>query len=353
MKLDEILKLSFLNNTVQDYLIGFITFFGGILILELVRLLVFRHLKKLAEKTATLMDDFIIESFRKHLFPVFYFIAFYLGFKDLRYSLTIRHIFHIILTVGITFFAVQYVLALLKFFLESYWKKKHPEGQVLKTAGGFMILIRLVLWALALLIVLDNIGIKISALVAGLGIGGIAIALAAQTVLSDLFSYIVIFMDRPFEIGDFIMVNNHMGSIEHIGIKTTRLRNLSGEELIIPNRDLTSALLRNFKRMEKRRVTFTISLVYQTPVELLKRVPGIIQSIILAQKGVEFERSHFTEFGDSAYLIETVYHVLSQDYIVYMDTHQAINFAILEAFQKEGIEFAYPTRTVFMGSDKP
>lgn len=346
VKLTEIMALQFLNNSVQDYCIAVLIVLGGIIILELLRLIVLRHIKKLTEKTSSTVDDFFIDSFRKHLFPVFYFIAFYLGFKGLVFSETIKHTFQIVVAVGITFFSIRYVLALTKFFLESYWKKRNPESQVLKTVNGFMILIQIVLWILALLIVLDNIGIKISALVAGLGIGGIAVALAAQTILSDLFSYITIFMDRPFEVGDFIVVDNHKGTIEHIGIKTTRLRSISGEQLIISNRDLTSARLKNMKRMEKRRIAFTIGVVYQTPVDQLKKIPGIIQNIIQKQKSTEFERSHLASIGESAQLFETVYYILSQDYALYMDTQQEIYFELLEVFQKEGIEFAYPTRTI-------
>jgi small-conductance mechanosensitive channel len=201
---------------------------------------------------------------------------------------------------------------------------------------------------LALVFLLDNLGIKISAVVAGLGIGGVAVALAAQAVLADLFSYFVIFFDKPFEIGDFIIVGDKMGSVEYIGIKTTRLRALGGEQLVFSNHDLTNSRVHNYKKMDKRRIVFKVGVVYQTSAEQLKRIPGMIKEIIVAQQDATFDRGHFAAFGDSSLDFEFVYYVAGSDYTKYMDVQQAINLAIFETFEREHIDMAYPTQTLYI-----
>ena len=207
--------------------------------------------------------------------------------------------------------------------------------------------IKVAVWGLGVTFLLDNLGFKISAVVAGLGIGGIAVALAAQTVLGDLFSYFTIFFDRPFEVGDFIVIDDFLGTVEYIGIKTTRLRSLSGEQLIFSNTDLTSSRLRNYKRMENRRVVFQLGVTYQTKTEQLREIPEIIAHIIKKSDNTVFDRAHFSSYGDFSLNFETVYYVKSRDYNIYMDTQQTINLLIYRQFAEEGIEFAYPTQTLF------
>ena len=195
---------------------------------------------------------------------------------------------------------------------------------------------------------LDNMGFEISAVIAGLGIGGIAVALAAQTILKDLFSYFSILFDRPFEIGDFIIIGEYLGTIEHIGIKTTRIRSLGGEQVILSNTDLTSSRVRNYKRMDKRRVLFKLGVTYQTSLEQLKAIPGIIKNAIENVEDTIFDRAHFFSYGDFSLVFEVVYYVKSRDYNKYMDIQQEINFAINEEFKNRDIEFAYPTQTLYL-----
>jgi len=184
--------------------------------------------------------------------------------------------------------------------------------------------------------------------VAGLGIGGVAVALAAQAVLGDLFGYFVIFFDKPFEIGDFIIVGDKMGAVEQIGIKTTRLRAIGGEQLVFSNKDLTDSRVHNFKKMERRRVVFKLGVIYQTPSEKLKAIPQIVKSIIEKQNDATFDRGHFATYGDFSLDFEFVYYVTGADYTKYMDIQQAINMAIFETFEREKIEFAYPSQTLFV-----
>lgn len=208
--------------------------------------------------------------------------------------------------------------------------------------------LRVAVWSILVFTALDTLGFDITALVAGLGIGGVAVALAAQAVLGDLLASLSIVFDKPFLRGDFIVIDDKMGTVENIGIKTTRLRSLSGEQLIFSNNDLLQSRIRNFKRMRERRVEFRIRVTYRTPAERLERIPTLIRQIIESQPATRFDRAHFKEFGDSALVFETVYFVLSADYNTYMDVHQAASIALVRCFEREGIEFAYPTQTVHL-----
>ncbi len=208
---------------------------------------------------------------------------------------------------------------------------------------------RVVVWSIALLIALDNLGFNISALMASLGIGGIAVALAAQNILGDLFSSVSIALDKPFVVGDFIVIDDYMGTVEYIGMKTTRLRSLGGEQIIFSNTELLKNRIRNYKRMQERRVQFEFGIAYDTAQEKVAHIPAMVEAIILRnQPGVRFGRTHFKTFGDSALLFDAVYFVLDPDYDVYMNIQQAINLALLQSFREQGIVFAYPTRTLYL-----
>ena len=196
--------------------------------------------------------------------------------------------------------------------------------------------------------VLSNLGYNVTTLVAGLGIGGLAIAFALQKVLEDIFSSVSIYFDKPFEIGDFIIVGEQMGVVKKIGIKSTRIQALQGEEIVISNRELTSVRIQNFKRMEKRRVAFSFGVLYSTSNAKLKKAIEMVKKIVEKAEHADLDRVHFKAFGSSSLDFEVVYYLKSRDYNVYMDTQQEINFAIKEAFEKEKIEFAYPTQTIHL-----
>jgi len=211
------------------------------------------------------------------------------------------------------------------------------------------LLARVVVWSIAFLLILNNLGFDVTALIAGLGIGGIAIALAAQNILGDLFASLAIVLDQPFVVGDFVIVGDKMGTIEQIGIKTTRIRSLSGEQLVCSNADLLSSRIHNYKRMAERRVVFSIGVTYQTPADKLEALSRMLRAIVEGQERVRFDRAHFARFGDSTLDFEVVYWVLSPDYNLFMDIQQQINLAIVRQLAGEGIDIAYPTRTVIMG----
>jgi small-conductance mechanosensitive channel len=214
-------------------------------------------------------------------------------------------------------------------------------------AGSFEVLLfvaRIAIYSFALLLALDNLGVQIKPLLAGLGIGGIAIALAVQTMLGDIFASLSITLDKPFEIGDSLVVDDATGTVERIGIKSTRLRSVNGEEIIISNADLLKSRLRNYKRMRERRYVFTVGVTYETPQERLAEVPAIVEAIVRAQPKARFDRCHLLRLGDWALQFEAVYFVTEPDYLVFASTQQAINFALLEEFAKRGIGLAYPTQ---------
>jgi small-conductance mechanosensitive channel len=216
---------------------------------------------------------------------------------------------------------------------------------------ALIFVIRLVLWSVVALLVLDNLGVDITALVAGLGVGGIAVALAVQNVLGDLFASLSIVLDKPFVNGDFIAIGDLVGNVEHVGLKTTRVRSLSGEQLVFSNADLLSSRIKNFGRMNERRIAFSIGVTYDTPRETLRQIPEMIKRAVESEDEARFDRSHFKEFGDSALMFETVYYVLVPDYAKYMDVQQAINLSIHEQFEASRIEFAFPTQTLHIVSD--
>ena len=230
-----------------------------------------------------------------------------------------------------------------------YLARKTTRDHVsLGTLNIFNFLTQLSVWSLAALLVLQNIGIDVTALITGLGVGGVAVALALQRILGDVLASLSIVFDKPFVAGDFILFGENMGTVEHIGVKSTLIRSLSGEQLICPNSDLLNTHIRNFKRMRERRVVFQIGVVYQTPYDKLVRIPGIFREAVEAQKKARFDRAHFNAYGDFALMFEIVYYVLSADYNVYMDTQQAINLMIFQCFEQEGIEFAYPTQMLYL-----
>lgn len=218
------------------------------------------------------------------------------------------------------------------------------------TVAGLRWMALLISYSLVLLIALQNLGVNVTSLIAGLGIGGIAVALAVQNILSDLFASLTIALDKPFVVGDFIIVGSEMGTVEYVGLKTTRVRSLSGEQLIFGNADLLSSRIRNYKRMAERRVVFSFGVVYSTTPEKLEQINAIVRAAIQSHPHLRFDRCHFHRFGASSLDFEVVYYINSPDYNAHMDAQQAVHLAIARAFRSEGVEFAFPTQTLLLAS---
>ena len=344
----QILNYSFLGNTVLNYGLAVLTFLSIVLALTIFKRIIIVRLKKWAEKTASTVDDFAVSLLQTIVVPLAYFGAFYLGVTTLTLHSLLKKGVNILGLVLLTIFTARLITAVISYGLKVYLSQRGKNATLERSLKGMLSLIRVIVWGLAVVFFLDNLGFKISTVIAGLGIGGVAVALAAQAVLKDLFSYFSIVFDRPFEIGDFIIVGDYLGTIEYIGIKTTRIRSLGGEQVIFSNTDLTDSRVRNYKRMEKRRVVFKIGVVYPTKLEQLQEIPAIIKNIINGVKDAAFDRTHFSAYGDFSLNFEIVYYVMGADYNKYMDIQQEINFAIKKEFEKRKIEFAYPTQTVYL-----
>ena len=337
-----------LSNRILDYLVALSLFLGSIIVIKIFQAIVLKRLKVWAEKTATTLDDFIVNITETIITPLLYFGAFFLSINILKLYPLLKRAIDIIGVGILTLFITRGILAFVNYGFKIYAVKSRRDMALERSLAGILRIVRLVIWSIAIIFFLDNLGFKISAVIAGLGIGGIAVALAAQTILKDILSYVSILFDRPFEIGDFIIVGDLLGSVEHIGIKTTRIRSLGGEQLIFSNTDLTDSRVRNYKRMEKRRVLFKLGVTYQTSSAHLEFMPKVIEDIIKNVKDTIFDRAHFSSYGDFSLIFEMVYYVLSSDYNKYMDIQQEINFAIKKKFAEEGIEFAYPTQTLYV-----
>jgi len=234
------------------------------------------------------------------------------------------------------------------FFQRKRARKERDDPSAVTGYGLLLFLIRVGIWMMVGVSVLAYFKYPIAGLIGALGVGGIAVAFAVQNILSDVFNSMAIVLDKPFRVGDFIVAGETVGVIEHIGVKTTRIRSLSGEQIIMSNTDMLKSCIHNYKHMRERRVVFKIGVVYETPADKLERIPGIIAELVRAQRHARFDRAHFFEYGDFSLVFEIVYYVYGADYNLYMDTQQAINLGIYRRFQEEGIRFAYPTQELIM-----
>ena len=349
--MNEVLDQVYYDNTVREYLIALSVIVGGILLVLAFKKLIIKRLQAWATKTPGSWDDFIIHSLTRFGIPVVQWIIVYWGVHLLELSDKAERVIQITTSIIVTYFVLRLVSSVVMLLLESGVKRREHGEEKIKQLGGLMMVINVVIWFLGLVFLLSNWGVQVTPIIAGLGIGGIAIALAAQNILGDLFSYFVIFFDRPFEAGDFIIVDDKMGSIEYVGIKTTQIRALGGEQIIIGNSNLTNSRIHNYKRMARRRVVFGIDVEYGTPYEKLKRIPEMLKSMVLEHQLVTFDRAHFSAYKDWSLRFEVVYYVLSADFNVYMDIQQSINLKIYEAFENEKISFAFPTQTMVVRNE--
>ncbi len=304
------------------------------------------RLDKLSKKTKNNVDDAIV-AMVKSIKPSFYwFLSVYLGFQTLPMSLS----FSVMLNGVLLAVVLWYVLRAASIAIDM-WLAGTTKDAGEKSARHFLgIITKSSLWIVAILLLLSNLGINVTSLVAGLGIGGVAIAFALQNILTDLFSSFAIYFDKPFVVGDYIVIGDQTGIVEKIGIKTTRLRALQGEEIVISNKELTSTRIQNFHSMQSRRIQMTFGILYETPIETVSALPKKIKDMVAGISGIKIDRVHFYGFGNSSLDFALVYYVESGEYSEYMDKQQEINLSILKLFRKENVEFAYPTQTVYMSS---
>jgi len=345
----EVLEQSYLNNTVEEWLIAAGIFVAVTLILFVVRGVVIGRFKSLAAKTAATWDDLLLEELRKTRGLFLVAVAIFATSYSLDLPGNIRLIIEKGFIIVLLLQAATWGNTTITHAIDRATRSKlATDASQATTVSALGFLSKLFLWTIVLLLGLDNLGFNITTLVAGLGVGGIAVALALQNILGDLFASLSIVLDKPFVIGDFIIVDQYLGVVEHVGLKTTRIRSLSGEQIVFSNSDLLNSRIRNYKRMQERRILFSVGVTYQTPREKLQEIPSMIRKIVESMEVTRFDRAHFKEFGDSSLNFEVVYYMKSPDYNIYMDTQERINLALFERFAAEGIEFAYPTQTIFV-----
>ncbi len=326
-----------------------VAFVLAVAILTLLSRLVLRRVRRLAGHTRTDLDDLIAHLLDKTKFVFIVLFGLWLGSLFLELDSDLDADLRRVLVVGLLIQAGLWGSGLVDYAVERYHRKALEADPAAATAMGAVgFVAQIVVWVVAVLMILAALDIQVAPLLTGLGIGGIAIALAVQSVLSDLFASLSIVLDKPFVIGDFIVVDDLQGTVEHVGLKTTRVRSISGEQLVFSNSDLLSSRIRNYKRMDERRAVFQIGVEYDTPRDVLERIPDMIREAVERETDTEFARAHFKSFGDSALVFEAVYMMKIPEYAAMLDTQERINLALLDRFAGEGIEFAFPTQTVHL-----
>ncbi|MEZ4334764.1 MAG: mechanosensitive ion channel family protein [Myxococcota bacterium] len=337
-----------------DWGVALAVAFATWLALSLLRLVVLARIRRLADRVGVHRAAIVLQTLEKTRSLVLLVVSLYVGSLWLDLPERSAGVLRGIVTVALFTQVALWLIELVDAWLDRFRTVNLAENAAAVTsmaAVGFML--KLFVWVGALLLVLENLGVDITALVAGLGIGGIAVALAVQNILGDLFASLTIVIDKPFVVGDFLVLGDHLGNVERVGLKTTRLRSLSGELLVFSNTDLLGSRIHNYGAMYERRVLFGLGVVYQTSHAMLERIPGMLREAVEAQERVRFDRAHFKQFGPYSLDFEIVYFVLAPDYNLYMDIHQAVQLAIHARFEREGIEFAYPTRTLFLAAPAP
>lgn len=331
----------YLGISFQRWLIAFVVAAGVGCALWLARRLLVRRAAQLALAHPSDWLDAVVDLLRHTRSWFLWILVIYGASLPLALPAKASRIVELVAILALLVQAALWGDCLVRFLLLGRAKRRvETDANSATTLVALAFVGRMAIWTFATLLALANLGIDVTAMVAGLGIGGVAVALAAQNVLSDLFASASIVLDKPFVLGDFIVVGEDMGTVEHIGLKTTRLRSLAGEQLIFANNDLLKSRIRNMKRMEERRVVFTIGVTYQTPVDKLAAIPAMLRAAVEAQSPVRFDRAHFQRYGDFSLVFEVVYFVLSADYNLAMDIQQAINLAVFRRFAEEQIAFA-------------
>ncbi len=346
MDVQTVLNYPVLGNSVLRWIIAIAITIISIIILRIARRIVRGRLAELAQRTSIYFDDLITGLLGNTRSFFFTGLALYVASRTLSFDEGISRL--IIQGISLLLLAQIFIWGnyAIKKTITHYSNHESSSPTTKTTLSAINFIARLVLYSLVSLLALDNLGVNITTLVAGVGVTSLAVALAVQNILGDLFSSLSIVLDKPFEIGDFVVVGDFSGTVENIGLRSTRLRSLTGEQLIFSNNDLLGSRIRNYKRMQERRLSFNLGVTYSTPTSKLKLIPSIIEEAIDKHDYARFDRSHFSGFGDFSLDFETVYFMLKPDYALFMDTQQTINFDILERFEQEGINFAFPTQTI-------
>lgn len=325
------------------------------IVMALAVRVVLGRLSTMADRTATLVDDGLIAILSATSRSLMALVALLIGVGMLdlteRWASRVAQLWFLALVLQGALWASRGVSIGMRRYAERH--AGADTSPVSAAATLFSWGLRTLLWAVVVLAMLSNIGVNITAFVASLGVGGIAIALAAQHVLGDLFASVAIAVDKPFEVGDFITFTGVAGTVEVVGIKTTRIRSLGGEQIVMSNTELLKQTVSNYKRLKERRIVFGFGVTYDTKAEQAESIATVVREVIESSVRLRFDRAHFKAFGDSSLHYEVVYFVLDPGYAVYMDEQQRVNVGLMRGLAALGVEFAFPTRTVRLVSTAP
>ena len=335
------------GNSVLEYSIALGVFVFFLIFFRVFQIIILKRLKKISKTTETDIDDILIEAVQSLKPPFYYFLSLYLILPFLDIKESVFAVIKGLLLILIIYQVIKAILVLVDYIFQKLANKEGNDGGEIMAYSYIGTFVKIMVWAFGLMMLLSNLGVDVTTLVAGLGIGGVAFAFALKGILGDLFSSFVIFFDKPFLIGDFIEIGGVKGTVSKIGIKTTRITASAGEEIVMPNQDLTSGELHNYQKLEERKAAFSFGVTYETPLAKLKQISGWVQEIIEGQELARFSRAHFSRFDDSALNFDIVYYMESDDYTKFMDTQERINLAILEKFEKEAVDMAYPTQVLY------
>ena len=340
------------NNTVYEYMIALLIVIGVVLGLAIISFFVKAYFKFIQKKYGK--NTLVGKIFSALGWPLFLVIGLKFTSLVLNHSDTSLKVINYALSLVIVFYSVKILSNVIRYTYLKIIERKKTEDDKFDSAAQeiYSTLFIILLWFIAFIYSLSLFNLNIYSIITGLGLFSVAIGFAMQNVLSDLFATISIYFDKPFGKGDFIVVGTDMGTVDRIGVKSTRIKTLQGEELVVSNRELTETRVRNFRNMDRRRVVFTVGVTYDTSLEKLKEIPKIIENILNKMDSADFSRAHFKEFGDSSLIFEGVYFIKSKEYGLYMDTHQQFNLELLKEFRKKSIVIAFPTRTLWINEEK-
>ncbi|MEO2071136.1 MAG: mechanosensitive ion channel family protein [Zunongwangia sp.] len=346
--MDEFLSQVYLGNTVKSYLIALGAAVFVRLLIGILHKYLYNKVKKIMSITEKTYEDLSLEVWLRFLIPLIYLIVNINIIKQLRLSEGITDLLNLTQLIFIVYYVIRVINLSIEYWIRTVMLKRGDnEGRIIQL-GSMLSIVKGIIWIAGFMIVLENRNVDVKTFIAGLGIGGIAIALAAQNILGDVFNYFAIFFDKPFEVGDFISFGTHFGTIENIGIKTTRFASINGQQLIVANTLLTGQVISNFQRMPKRRMLFQINVEYNTSYHLIEKIPSVLEEIVKQDPEIIFDRSHLLQFGASSIDYEVVYFVSGNDYKTYMDKHQRICLDIYKRFEQAGISFAFPSQTIYI-----
>lgn len=342
---DPLFSTMLYENTIGKYLLALGILLITVLVMKLFKRYLLGRIKKIAEKTDTLIDDVIVASIERIGLKFYFSVALYIALRLLVLPVFVYDVTYAMMVMIITYYVVRVGIIWIEFFTKKMQEDEDRDPHSVEIIGK---IVKVILWVFAGVFILQFLGYDVTTLVAGLGIGGIAIAFALQNVLSDIFASFTIYYDKPFKKGDYIVIGQDSGTVIATGLKSTRIQTLQGDELVISNKALTEERIHNYKKMKERRINFQFRIEYGTPTKKMKKINEIVKKIFEEIPEVRLHSVRFLSFGDYSLIYDVIYYVKNREYLVYVEAQEKINFAIKEAFEKEKISMAFPTQTLYL-----